>query len=214
MADIFTSDFEGATPFANWDSAASTVTQDTGVFHAGAAAAKHDATGATFPLLQESIAGSPTVLVSQWWFYVPASMPSGYTGITIGRVVCSFFNIYFKLNNTTTGELQMQMSNGTSTAQQTASYLEDNWTRVTMRANVGVDPMTVDWNIGTTERTQVSWGLGGTTTVTGFHLGTATLASGLTFYSDDLRLSTTSADYATYLGSTTAQKRLALLGIS
>lgn len=214
MADIFTADFEGGTPFANWDTAAASVTQNTSIFHGGAASALHTATGSPAPLLTESIAGSPTVLVAQWWFYVPASMPNGYTGITIGRVLCSFFNIFFKLNHTTTFELQMQMSNGTTTTQQTASYVEDSWTRVTMRVNVGVDPMTVDWNVGTAEQTQVTFG-GGTTTVTGFNLGTSTLASGLTFYSDDLRLSTTSADYDTYKGAAaSAPSTFALLGIS
>ena len=83
-----------------------------------------------------------------------------------------------------------------------------------MRVNVGVDPMTVDWNVGTAEQTQVTFG-GGTTTVTGFNLGTSTLASGLTFYSDDLRLSTTSADYDTYKGAAaSAPSTFALLGIS
>jgi hypothetical protein len=214
MADIFTSDFEGATPFSGWTSAAASVTQDTGIFHGGAASALHTATGGTFPLLAKTIAGAPTVLVAQWWFYVPASMPNGLTGITIGRVRCSFFNVYFKLNHTTTFELQMQMSDGTNTFQQTASYVEDSWTRLTMR--VILNPaITVDWNVGTTEMTQVVYGFAGTTDVQEFLLGASTLAAGLTHYSDDLRLSTTSADYDTYKGAAAgSSSSLTLLGVS
>jgi hypothetical protein len=213
MADIFTSDFEGGTPFSGWTSAAASVTQDTSIVHGGAGAALHTATS-TAPLLAKTIAGAPTVLVAQWWFYVPASVPNGLTGIQIGRIRCSFFNIFFKLNHTTSFELQMQMSDGTNTFQQTASYVEDSWTRLTMRATLS-PAITVDWNIGTTDMTQVAYGFAGTTDVQEFVLGASTVASGLTHYSDDLRLSSTSADYDTYKSVSTATRRsLALTGVS
>jgi hypothetical protein len=215
MADIFTADMEGATPFSGFTSAAASVTQVGSPVHGGAGAALHTATGGTFPILAKTIAGAPTTLVAQLWFYVPASVPNGLSAITIARVRCSFFNILFKLNDTTGFGLQMQMSDGANTFQQTATYVEDSWTRLTMRATL-TPAITVDWNIGTTEMTQVVYGFAGTTDVQEFLLGASTLATGLTHYTDDLRLSTTSADYDTYKGAAAAgsSSSLALLGVS
>jgi hypothetical protein len=215
MADIFTSDFEGATPFSGWTTAAATVTQNTSTFHGGAASAKFDATTATQPLLTKSIAGSPATLVAQWWFFVPASVPNGYTGVTVLRLLCPGFNVFFKLNNTGPSfQLQMQMSDGANTVEQHSAYTEDTWTRLTLRALFGSAPVTVEWNVGTAEQTTVQWALGGTNTFTGFNLGYAGGAAGLVFYGDDVRLSTTSTDYDVYKGtSSSATSRMALLGV-
>lgn len=214
MADIFTSDFEGGTPFSVWTTAAASVSQDTGTFHGGAASAKHDGTVATDPLLTKTIAGSPTALVVQFWFYVPTSMPGGYTGVTIARIVCNFFNIYFKLNNTSTFELQAQLDNGTTQWQQTATYTEGEWHQVTMRANMNPAPISLDWNVDGSEKTQVA-SSGGTTFATAFNLGYAgAAATGLVFYTDDVRVGNAAGDYETYKGSAVSTaSRMALLGV-
>jgi hypothetical protein len=211
VADIFTSDFEGATPFAAWDVAAATVTQNTSVYHGGAASAKHDATVGPAPLLTENIAAAPTTLVSQLWFYIPTSVPGGYT-FTIVQMVCSGFFCYLNIKSTSTNTLAVQLTNGVSTDEQTATFARDTWTRFTARL-VTNPAITCSWNLDTTEKTQAVWSSGGTTTVTGYKIGSASVAAGLTHYSDDLRLSVTSSDYDVYKGAVSTVPRMALLGV-
>jgi hypothetical protein len=196
VATFFSSDFEGGSPFSGWDVTPATVTQDTSIFHAGAASAKHDSTLALFPRLGKTIAGAPTLIVAQEWFYIPSSVPGGLLS-QVCRVRCSFFSVYLRID-TTALTAEMVMDDGSIQPSQSGSYTVDTWTRLTMRVNVGVNPMLTDWNLGTTEQTQVSYP-GGTTDVQEFLDGSSDLASGLITYSDDVLLGNASGDYEAYL---------------
>jgi hypothetical protein len=211
VADIFTSDFEGATPFSGWDVAAATVTQNVSVYHGGAASAKHDGVSGAAPLLTENIAGAPTTLVSQFWFYVPTSMPGGYSFV-FGQMVCSGFFGYVTIKSTSTNTIAVQLTNGVSTDEQTGTFARDTWTRLTTRL-ITNPAVTCDWNLATTEKTQVVWSGGGTTTVSSFKLGSVSVAAGLIHYTDDVRLSTTGSDYDVYKGAVSTVPRMALLGV-